>query len=136
MSGLGVKRSAAEVRGFWEKYANDALFPGWVDGRQGRKLVTDKRRPLVYVSDNRWVADCPNCGGGIAVWSDHKEACCLDCGRIYRPQFPSKAEAERVKEILRLRPFVNRHWRRQEGETVEQLIAENIEMGVQAPGGD
>jgi hypothetical protein len=77
-----------------------------------------------YVSVNRWVADC-ECGGGIMVSRWNPECCCLDCGRVYAPEFPADVDAG--EKVLLDRPDPDtRHWLL--GEPVAKLEAENDDM--------
>jgi hypothetical protein len=101
-----------------------------------RRLKLTRRRqdsaaPLpAYVSDNRWVADCPNCGAGIAVWEGQARTPCLECGHEYAIDFPPEAERRRAERILARRPRKHRHWLRDRGETADTLAAENRAHGV------
>jgi len=95
----------------------------WKDSLARRKMTpeADDRRVLAYVSENRWLADCPSCGAGISCWDQNPEACCLGCGRVFVVDWPAdKAEAER---LLEERAPSARHWLPLE--PVANLEAEN-----------
>ncbi len=81
-----------------------------------------------YVSENRWVADCPGCNGGIACWSENPEGCCLTCGGVYKVAYPADHKA--ATKVLEQRPPAARHWNPAK-ETVAQLEQENkIMLGI------
>lgn len=126
LTGRVFHASVADVAAAWEAQeravARDRLF-GW-EGRY-RFLPVDETLD-VYVSDNRWVADCPACNGGIACWSENPHGACYDCGRIYRTAFPRNQK--QIEAVLLARPARNRHWLL--GETLDMLKAENIEHGL------
>lgn len=126
MSGPAIHSSAAEVEAFWEAHAEDQR------ARNGfmfaeRRGATDFDRsalPLdAYVNHGRWVADCPICNGGIALWKEHESGCCLDCGTIYsRISWPSKKDIELVEETLVKQPiYEERNWK-PSVETAKQLV--------------
>lgn len=76
------------------------------------EIVDDDRRPVAYVNHSRWVADCPECNGGIACWpGEMPEGVCLDCGHRYRPVFPpAKDRAAAEKTLLERSRPQNRNW--------------------------
>lgn len=82
-----------------------------------------------YVSDSRWVADCPACNGGIACWSAMPDGCCYDCGRVYQVAFPPSRDLGAAVAVLEKRPENARHWRPWE-QDVADLKAENVVRGV------
>lgn len=93
---------------------------------------------LAYVNHGRWVADCPECGGGILVRIVPSErvdrTTCRDCGSevgIVRPDDEVVAAGEDV--LSRRRPE-NRNWDPSR-ETVADLKAENARYGVSFTGG-
>lgn len=115
--------SVTDVEAAWAAYARKAAQEkpvGW-EGRS--RFLETEDSVAAYVSDNRWVADCPACHGGIACWPANHRGACLDCGRIYQIDFPR--DRQRIEAALIQRPTRNRNWL--PGETVDQLIAENIE---------
>ena len=131
MVGRRHHETVGDVEAAWAAYARKAAQEkpvGW-DGRH-RLLDTGDTVPA-YVSDNRWVADCPACQGGIACWSQNPRGACLDCGRIYQIAFPE--DRQEIEAVLVQRPTQNRHWF--VGDPVDMLIAENIEHGLTEPVG-
>lgn len=99
-----------------------------IEDRTGRtvELKTDKRKPAAYINHNRWVADCPECNGGIDCSPDLPKGCCLDCGLVYVLDFPSKREREEAEAVLsERRQPANRNWDRHKGEKVDRLKTEN-----------
>jgi hypothetical protein len=110
--------STEEVEGAWRVYAADR-------GRDLTDRTTDT--PLdAYVSDSRWVADCP-CRGGIACWPAHEKGCCYDCLSVYRIAFPADAAA--AVAVLELRPDpATRNWF-PDREDVASLKVENAVRG-------
>ena len=90
--------------------------------RNGKQITPDHRTVEAYVSENRWVADCPSCGAGIACWPVNPKACCLLCGHEFTVEFP--AEREQAEKVLEERPPANRHWQPWR-ESVAKLEREN-----------
>jgi hypothetical protein len=87
-------------------------------GKVGRKSII---KVAAYVSDNRWVADCPNCNAGMALLPDVKQVVCLECGEPYSVTWPKERQA--IEDALTLRPRKNRHWFPHE--TIDDLTREN-----------
>jgi hypothetical protein len=59
----------------------------------------DQRTVAAYVNHGRWVADCPECRGGIACWDQLPSGTCPDCGGEYEVKWPApevRAAAEAV----------------------------------------
>lgn len=106
--------------------------------RTGLRLVEDDRVLPAYVNLGRWVADCPECNGGIAVETvtvqgpNVGEGCCLDCGHRYTIAVPNGYEA--AEKVLGQRPAANRNWRPDRGETTDELEYENRIKGLGAKG--
>lgn len=95
--------------------------------REGLRSVFTDITVSPYINHGRWVADCPNCRGGMGVTESFDTACCLDCGHFYHVQFPGgAAEAE---ALLSARPAVNRNWH-PATERVADLKAENKAHGL------
>mgnify|MGYP001614536268 CR=1 FL=1 len=65
--------TVADVEAFWAERAAAHGFP----------LVEDDRTVEAYVSDGRWVADCPECNDGIACWDQNTRGACMGCGHVY-----------------------------------------------------
>lgn len=138
MSGPEHRPTIEAVRAFWDEHAAARVKRGVVPYEMAprrRELHTSKTRLVAYVSDGRWVADCPggpdgNCGGGMAAWPEHEHACCLDCGTVYPIDFPHGQEIAEATEALDARLPMHRHWRPDRGETAEDLRVENVERGL------
>lgn len=92
-----------------------------------RELNETKEQIAAYVSDNRWVADCPRCRSGVACWPDNPRACCYGCFTVYAVKFPPKRELANAIELLEQRPPGNRHWHPHLGEKASTLAQENAE---------
>lgn len=98
--------------------------------RYGRGLdrldLVDDDRPLVaYVNHGRWVADCPECGGGIGAWVEMADAACLDCAHVYRITFPTVKRRKAGEALLDVRREPkHRNWR-PDAEDVARLRTEN-----------
>lgn len=143
MSGLAYRATPEEVVGFWQQHADDREergLPRYPEAPARRELHRSKARVAAYVSDGRWVAACrggPNgtCNGGIACWPDHEIGCCLDCGTVYPVEFPHRDTIEDAERVLALRPTEHRNWRPHEGETPDELAAENLQHGYRPRGG-
>jgi hypothetical protein len=92
----------------------------------GRALTRSGQTLDAYVSDGRWVADCP-CRGGIVASREMAEAACLDCGTVYAIRFPENAGE--IEAVLLARPRKeNQNWR--PGETLADLRSENRNHGI------
>jgi len=118
----------AEVRHRWATILARGNTERQARGMTPVALVADLRPVAAYVNHGRWVADCPECGGGVGAWPANLEGACLDCGHVYGVTFP--AGCDRAEEILRSRPPQNRHWRPDHGETLTDLATENQMMEV------
>lgn len=127
MIGYARHQTVEDVEAAWEAWAAEHGFG--VRRRRGdysTEFRTSRKVVKAYVSGGKWVADCPGCNGGIAVWPDNPRGACLDCGTIYRVDHPSAADAERAIELLSVRPDpVTRSWHRHQGETADDLAREN-----------
>lgn len=92
-----------------------------------------------YINHGRWVADCPDCAGGIVVSMHTPLYYCPCCGNqsneglwyqvIYPPEMAA-IEMELLKRPARdgFRA-VNRNW--DVGESIQQLRTENTDRGIQ-----
>lgn len=81
------------------------------------------------VNWGRWVADCPDsaCFAAEAVMPGMARAHCAECDRPYEVRWPT--ERAEIDRVLSLRPVpATRNWF--PGETVAQLVAENMEHKV------
>lgn len=98
----------------------------WVDflNRLSLEPVHDRRMVVAYINDSRWVADCPECNGGMICAASNPRACCLDCGHIYFVVWPDDAEI--AEAALSLRPMpATRNWNAHRDEPVSGLLDEN-----------
>lgn len=130
-----------DVRSFWRAAAANGEIRH--HGRPVEELRYSDLKSTVYISAGRFVADCPfpTCNGGATCWVENPEACCLDCGTVFTPVWPTKkdlgGELEEAVEILALRP--NPLWRNfrasHPGETIDDLKAQNLAVGDGLPGG-
>lgn len=124
----------------------EAHWQAWGDNRTQHRMLPFETAPGrsklhrsnatvdAYVSDGRWVADCPGgptgkCAGGMACWPEHERTCCLDCGTVYRVRFPAAHEIREATEVLEARPPEARHWHPHRDETVSDLKRENVTRG-------
>lgn len=93
-------------------------------------LRKDRRSVAAYVNHDRWVADCPACGGGMEAWPENPEVACIHDGLIFGATFPHANTVRAAKEALDRRPFMeNRNWY-PDRETPADLRAENRKHGV------
>jgi hypothetical protein len=93
--------------------------------------VDEAPRPA-RIDANSWIVDC-DCGAGNATDPSWGIACCYGCGAVHTViEFPAPATRELVEAALleRRRPF-DRAWR--PGESVADLAAENVAIGVAVP---
>ena len=79
----------------------------------------------------RYVVDCPNCGNAEFAFEDKLFLCSICnnsdvAGQIRRVIMPP--QRKEIEKALGKRKIINRHWN---GETVEQLEKENLDMGVE-----
>ena len=90
---------------------------------------------VVYaeVNHGRWIVNCPFCPGAEFADPEDKRFYCLSCGnedvegqwlKVKWPQTRNKIEIELLKRSRER----NRNWR--PGETVKDLIRENVRNGV------
>lgn len=98
----------------------------------GRRVVVSSEPLKARVNHGRLIADCPNCGAGIAVEPGWSGAGCLDeaeeCYRWYTNVI-IPADLAEIDAVLKARPrAANRNW--EPGETVASLRAENDERLV------
>jgi hypothetical protein len=127
MSGVQSHASPESVHAFWEQYAERQRQAGRAD----YKLTRSRKKLVAYVSAARWVADCRECAGGVALWRENTQACCLDCGTVYQSiDWPDEDETVEVEAVLAARPDDRaRNWARQQDETLADLKAQNLMRG-------
>jgi len=82
---------------------------------------------VARVNHGRWIADCPNCNAGIALHPEWDRARCFGCGAIYR-NLTWPAHPRLIARVLRARVIRHQNW--EPGETVADLIAENVAHAV------
>lgn len=119
---------------------DDVFWKCWVphlERHQGIAPRMDEHaRELVpYLNAGRWIADCPACGSGIALWDRNPYGCCLgfECGRIYNVRWQTPMLRSEVMRLLAGWPEGNRNWNAHEGETVDELKMQGVLMlGVPA----
>jgi hypothetical protein len=117
----------AEVRRRWDIILARGNAERRARGMPPVVLVADARIVAAYVNHGRWVADCPECGGGIGGWPASPDGACLDCGHVYAVAYPP--DWNRAEDLLGRRPPRHRHWRCDRGETVTELEAEDEVLG-------
>jgi len=86
--------------------------------------------PLItraYVNRGRWIAEC-ECRHAAQVSSGDEWRCPV-CGTRYVVLWPADRVA--IQDALRQRPVENQNWL--PTETINDLLAENIEHGISAP---
>lgn len=103
-------------------------FEARIGRRAEARTIVDDCTVVAYVNHGRWVANCPNCNGGIPCFKGEKLGVCPDCRNGYEIQRPDKDEVKEVERLLSKRSTVNRNWFPHE--TVEQLKADNLRYGV------
>lgn len=100
-------------------------------------LAPPETAALARINHGRLIVDCPDCGAAWFVWREgpHQVYCasCLNGGvnGLWRPvRLPE--QLEQIEALLARRPLPQqRNWH--PGETLAQLEAENIAMGVTEP---
>ena len=102
MSGEAWLRSPEQVQAWWHEFAarrQAQLGFRFPNRRDADRFRTSRKKLVAYMNHSRWVADCPmtNCNGGIAVWIENPQACCLDCGTIFSEvRWPSETDMARA----------------------------------------
>jgi hypothetical protein len=77
-----------------------------------------------YVNHGRLVADCYECGSGIACGMDEPKAVCCQCGTIHHVTRPNRATLNAVLRVLEARPRSAWNWT-PGAETRDDLAADN-----------
>lgn len=133
MTGSDLHSTPESVEAFWQRWAAQRGFDRGT-GLKAYSLRDSGDTLIANVSTGRWVADCPACGGGIALWVENPRACCLTCGTVYSAvDWPDADELATATLVLSVRPVGNQAWRRDRGETSQTLINENIQHGYPIP---
>lgn len=93
-------------------------------------------RAYARVNWSRWIVDCPSpyCRGAMQVVPGDDMVWCKDCGCM-TTSIVWPADPETIEVILGARPdWTTRNW--ELGETLEQLLTENVIHGDPVPGLD
>ena len=95
-----------------------------------QKPFSDKPPLQAKINYGRWVIECPNCNNAEFAFED-RLFFCTQCnngnGELRKVILPTKRK--QIEKVLGKRLIVNRHWK--SGETIDSLIAENKEHGVE-----
>jgi hypothetical protein len=86
-------------------------------------------RPVVYAYANRgrWVVDCPVCSDALKLTPGEPLFGCWGCGTEAEVVWPVNPAA--IERLLGMRPLAqSRNW--QPGETLHDLLAENVAHGI------
>ncbi len=109
-----------------DKNYTERIFDALTDG--GRRIlpfeVHDGGAIDAYVNHGRWVADCA-CNGAELVASN-QEMLCGSCGARNTVTFPDTMN--KIEAVLLQREPLRQNWH--PDETVEELVAQNIENGI------
>lgn len=85
---------------------------------------------MAYVNHGRLVADCYECGSGIACAMDSAKAVCCQCGTIHDVTRPNRQTLNAVLRVLEARPSRSA-WNWTPGaETRDDLAADNWRHGA------
>lgn len=79
-----------------------------------------------YVNHGRWVADCVCNGAELVV--PNQEMLCGSCGTRNTVKFPGPKTRTKIEAALLQREARNQNWH--PDETVDELVAQNIENGI------
>ena len=106
------------------RYILDVLTDG---GRRELPFtIHDGTTVDAYVNHGRWVADCV-CNGAEIV-GPGLEMVCGSCGARNTVTFPGPQTRDQIEAVLSRREPYNQNWN--PDETVDELIAQNIENGI------
>lgn len=100
--------------------------------RLDAQTAPDTEAVEVYINEGRWIAGCPDCNGAQLAAREDKRFMCNECaniavGGLWRPVVWPQAVAA-IEEVLEVREDTNANWL--PGETVADLLAENVEHGL------
>lgn len=123
--------SHREIPGRWQAIVAAANFERRLRHLPEIEFAYTNGRVPAYVNRGAWVADCPNCNGGIAVSPEWTLCCCLDCGRIYDALVPPDDVVAAATVLLECRPVSKQNWI-PATEQIAVLQAENIVHGLAA----
>lgn len=77
----------------------------------------------------RWIADCLTCGSADRFRPGTPDMTCMECGAYQEIVWPAESLVVGVERLLMMRPNpATRNW--EPGETLHDLLAENVEHGV------
>ncbi len=109
----------------WQRVTVQAKGLAWAEGTQGQVIAR--------VNHGRWIANCPFCAGAELVEPGEIFFCLgadPDGGMAKNGNHPmavvfpeNRAE---IEQALQARPIENQNW--ESGETISDLVAENVEM--------
>lgn len=117
-----------QIRAAWDERARGFFVER--EFESGLADMTVGTPVVAYINEGRWVADCPECNGGIAVWPGMPDACCYDSGHVWTVTFPAVAEIGQAEALLEHRAEPRtRNWI-PAAETIDDLKAENVLRGV------
>ena len=109
--------------------ADEAMYGARQIAMCGGRGIAISSRPDVlrpFVSEGRWVADCPTCAAGISVHRDWTVARCMNCGGIYASiDWPDAFDL--IEMLLAPRPVRLQNWT---DEIPDMLKAENVRLGL------
>lgn len=95
------------------------------------EVFNSGQKVLAYINHGAWCADCP-CGAGLSGDPEWRHGRCFGCGAVHEIVFPDNYK--QLEAALVVRPKrANRNWNL--NETLDVLIAENIEHGILNPSG-
>ena len=98
-------------------------------------LVTLRPVTLARAYCGMWIVDCPRCRDARHLPFGTTAYECVYCGLGMEPAWPSEAMRAGVERLLSMRPIAyNRNWT--PGETLHDLLAENIEHGIGPDAGE
>ena len=125
--------TAEEVRAAWAAYAAEKIAAGQFPFSADPGVMSfrkSNKRLKAYVNEGRWIADCPRCNGGVAVWVGMPDAACYDCGRVFSDiRFPSADKILKAERLLMKRPSsMNMNWD-PDLQTIANLKEENLLHG-------
>lgn len=121
-----IHQTTADVETAWQTWADrEGLTTRRRQGDWSTDLRRSRKTIVVFVSGGKWIGDCPECNGGVAAWPFHEKGCCLDCGTIFRLEYPPVDEVEEIAQLLARRPEQHRNYHPHQGETIDDLRREN-----------
>ena len=105
------------------------ISAGRCQNEPGKREPTDGGEVSAYINEGRWVADCPNCNGGMLTSPVVAVCFCHDCGTIYEAMHPDPESVSGAEKVLANRPVRNRNWY-PDREDVADLQAENATRAI------